>query len=116
MTWKQLCDDSERRFGHPGARAYPFLSLAPLKDDRGPLVRTDHGPARVISVISEPRGRFRVEVLLELVLQNHLACNTKECPYPLRTMFLSLDRVAPPIEPPEPWRALTYGESGGNDG
>jgi hypothetical protein len=89
--WQALQDESEARFGHPGAAFYPFCRL---KLDRAPVVRTAEGPARVAQVLPNS-----VRVVLEDNREAWLTRGDKA--EPLLMTELQFDQVWPPATPPE---------------
>ncbi|MFA7482966.1 MAG: hypothetical protein WC314_20830 [Vulcanimicrobiota bacterium] len=106
VTWEQLCDASERKFGHAAARVYPFYSMKPL--GKRPLVRTHLGPARVVGVVPFVDGLDIFEVV-EVVLDSDLK-TIEPGKFP-KIYRLSPCLIKPPIGPPPARSILAYKEA-----
>lgn len=106
VTWEELCDAAEAKFGHASARVYPYYSLKPLA--QRPLVRTHLGPARVVSVVPVMDGLDIFEVV-EVVLDKDLM--TVEKGKSPKIYRLSPNLIKPPIGPPPSWSVRAYQEA-----
>ncbi len=101
--WSQLCEESERTFGHQAARLYPFLRLDPK---RCPLVQTPDGPGRLLSVVAASIQKGQTAARAEVLLRSDA-----QDPAP---RLYRVDEIRPPVEPPPIWQAFlpeSYGEA-----
>lgn len=97
LEWKFVQDRTEERFGHPGARLYPFVRLRGWQVS--PTVGTPYGPGRVLQVIDDRR----CWIVLEADVQHYIRLTTsRDKTAPPTPHLVPVTRIEPPETPPEP--------------